>query len=99
MPRRLHFSRTTKGERLPPGARLVTRPGRFGNRVSLPAARTREAHAEAAAAYLAWATAEDQAEFRSLVRAELCGLDLACSCPEGWPCHADVLLRIANEDE
>ncbi|MGW0856138.1 DUF4326 domain-containing protein [Streptomyces sp. NPDC002690] len=25
------------------------------------------------------------------------GLDLMCTCPLGAPCHADVLLRLANE--
>lgn len=28
--------------------------------------------------------------------AELAGKDLACWCPEGQPCHADILLEIAN---
>lgn len=32
-----------------------------------------------------------------LIRAELRGKDLACWCPLGQPCHADVLLAIANE--
>lgn len=27
---------------------------------------------------------------------ELRGRDLACWCPPGLPCHADVLLEIAN---
>jgi hypothetical protein len=36
-------------------------------------------------------TAED-------VRRELAGKNLACWCPLWAPCHADVLLRIANED-
>lgn len=31
------------------------------------------------------------------VRRELRGKHLACWCPPGTPCHADVLLRIANE--
>jgi len=32
------------------------------------------------------------------VRRELRGLDLACYCPlDDEPCHADVLLVIANE--
>ncbi|MGG7510939.1 DUF4326 domain-containing protein [Plantibacter sp. YIM 135249] len=30
------------------------------------------------------------------VRAELAGKDLACWCPLDQPCHADVLLKIAN---
>ena len=27
---------------------------------------------------------------------ELRGKDLACTCPEGCPCHGDLLLRLAN---
>jgi hypothetical protein len=30
---------------------------------------------------------------------ELRGKDLACWCPLDKPCHADVLLRLANESE
>lgn len=30
------------------------------------------------------------------IRAELAGHDLACWCPIGQPCHADVLLELAN---
>lgn len=30
------------------------------------------------------------------VRRELAGADLACWCPLGEPCHADVLLEVAN---
>ena len=32
------------------------------------------------------------------IRAELRGRDLACWCPLDQPCHADVLLEIANGD-
>lgn len=28
----------------------------------------------------------------------LAGRDFVCWCPEGWPCHADVLLELANGD-
>ena len=35
---------------------------------------------------------------RSIVRAELAGRDLACWCPLDHPCHADVLLEIANQE-
>jgi hypothetical protein len=47
--------------------------------------------------YEAWITtmvpslADDAREY-------LAGHDLACWCPPGQPCHADVLLRIANPD-
>lgn len=30
---------------------------------------------------------------------ELRGKNLACYCPDGAPCHADVLLRIANANQ
>ena len=33
------------------------------------------------------------------IRAELAGKNLACWCPLDQPCHADVLLRIANEGD
>lgn len=32
------------------------------------------------------------------IRAELRGHDLACWCPLDQPCHADVLLEIANQE-
>lgn len=37
--------------------------------------------------------------FEAEVRAELAGKDLACWCPLDQPCHADVLLEIANSPE
>ena len=33
------------------------------------------------------------------IRAELRGKNLACFCPLDQPCHADVLLELANKDE
>jgi hypothetical protein len=33
------------------------------------------------------------------IRRELAGKDLVCWCPEGQPCHADVLIKIANRTE
>jgi hypothetical protein len=36
---------------------------------------------------------------REEIRRELAGKDLTCWCPEDQPCHADVLLRIANEEQ
>lgn len=35
-------------------------------------------------------------EYRYGARAELAGRNLACFCPLDQPCHADVLLEIAN---
>ncbi|RTE47908.1 DUF4326 domain-containing protein [Actinobaculum sp. 352] len=33
------------------------------------------------------------------IRAELGGHDLACYCPPDQPCHADVLLALANPED
>jgi hypothetical protein len=49
--------------------------------------------------YRAWVYAPEQAALRQAVDRELKGWDLACYCPPGWPCHADVLLEIANAEE
>lgn len=40
----------------------------------------------------------DDASMQRL-RAELAGKNLACWCPLDQPCHADVLLKLANETE
>lgn len=34
---------------------------------------------------------------RAYYLGDLVGHDLACWCPVGWPCHADVLLELANQ--
>lgn len=36
-------------------------------------------------------------EFGSHDLSELRGKNLACFCAEGSPCHADILLRVANQ--
>jgi hypothetical protein len=107
MPRRIHFQRFD-GVKLPPGARLVMRSGprpanprrsqSFGNWVSAVRRHTVEEHRRVVEEYRVWAYADGaEAElWRQQVRRRLRGLDLACSCPAGWPCHADVLLEIAN---
>lgn len=43
--------------------------------------------------------ADEQAALRERIRWELAGYDLACWCPLDAPCHADVVLRVANEGE
>ena len=41
---------------------------------------------------------EDRPDVRDII-AELRGKDLVCDCPLSQPCHADVLLGIANAEE
>jgi hypothetical protein len=38
----------------------------------------------------------DDPEWAAVLREKLGGKDLACWCPLDQPCHADVLLEIAN---
>ena len=90
MPARIQ-RRRAKGWRLPPGARYVGRPTRWGNPFPISASRPR---AEAVARYREWVTT--QPDLLEAARAELAGRDLVCWCPLGEPCHADVLLELAN---
>ena len=91
--------RRTKGWRMPPGTRSVTRSSRFGNRVCVVTVPGPEANAAAVAQYRLWAYAPEQTAFREWVRREFRGKNLACFCPVDWPRHADVLLEIANSEE
>ena len=38
-------------------------------------------------------------ENNPVIATELRGKNLACWCKQGWPCHADILLEIANAGE
>lgn len=100
-PKRIQRKRT-KGWRMPEGAVSVTRPGRWGNPF---VAHFEETHAaEKFAAHLK-VRANPHAGWIDLlsypsdqrIREELAGKDLACWCPLDQPCHADVLLAVANE--
>ena len=46
--------------------------------------------------FRSWIVAPEQDELFDRIRHDLCGADLACWCPLDEPCHADVLLEIAN---
>jgi hypothetical protein len=97
MPRRLHYNRF-EGKPLPAGAKLVTRPGKWGNPFPVAVQGDPASHAEAVALYRAWIMADDRSGFRGEARRVLAGHDLACTCRIGLPCHADVLLEVANDD-
>jgi hypothetical protein len=89
--------RRTKGWQMPEGAVYVGRPTRWGNDWRAGADGTPQECRD-------WfeTEAEEHAfEFPSelaFLRAQLGGHDLACWCPLDRPCHADVLLEIANRD-
>lgn len=91
MARRLQRSRR-KGSRLPVDAVVVTPPTRWGNPHPLELGR-----AEAVRRYREDLCAGRLAVSVEDVKRELRGRDLACYCPLEEPCHADVLLAVANE--
>ena len=56
----------------------------------------RQAYGRAVRLFREWLTHPDQAELVDQVRHELVGLNLGCTCRPDLPCHADVLLEVAN---
>jgi hypothetical protein len=87
MPNRIQRSRA-KGWRMPPNTVYVGRQTKWGNPFIIAKCGSRE---------------EAIRRFRVLVDLglvrdidQLRGKDLACWCPLDEPCHADVLLEIAN---
>ena len=82
-----------KGWRKPPGGIIVDRSSRWGNKLfdwrilGRPEA-TRLYKAALLEGHLPFTVEE--------VRRELRGKPLGCPCPLDQPCHADVLLQIAN---
>jgi len=82
---------------MPEGAIYVGRPGKWGNPF---AAKDVGGRAAAVELYEDWLLNEIEIVPGNLeeIRAELRGKTLACWCPLDQPCHADVLLRIANAE-
>jgi len=93
----------TKGWRMPEGTINVTRPCDWGNPFPVGAfvtleyvddyGGTRITPALAVELFRAYVTERGWVE---QIRADLAGKDLMCWCALDAPCHADVLLEIAN---
>lgn len=101
-PRRVQLKRT-RGWKMPPNTVSVARPGRFGNPFRVTDERTQD---EAVTAFRDWLTVQGchagmegrkQRVLDGL--SDLRGKNLACYCPLGSSCHADVLLDLANSPE
>lgn len=92
MPKRIQQKRV-KGWRKPEGAVSVTRATKWGN----PYPVSKFGVALAVEGFRA-ALLEGRLVNTSVadVQRELAGKDLMCFCPLDQPCHADVLLEIAN---
>ncbi len=106
-PGRVRLSRK-KGWKLPPDTVSVARPGRWGNPFSVlpdvaPGSPVGQRYiavpsvAHAVAAFRRWVL-EDPAGQQLAQDAKLAlrGKNLACWCPLDGPCHAEVLLDVAN---
>jgi hypothetical protein len=95
----------TKGWKMPPNTVSVARPGRFGNpwRVGMWRGYTAE---DAVRDYRLWLDRDPSVRSadgvfgkpptREEIITALRGRNLACWCPLDQPCHADVLLELAN---
>ena len=104
MPQRVQ-RRRTKGWRMPAGAVYVGRPSKWGNPFKVgernPFGTITANNRHAFSIYLGFAPQNERLVVAA--RAELRGKDLVCWCPvydkNGQPvkCHADVLLKIANQ--
>jgi hypothetical protein len=97
-PRRIRLRRT-KGWRKPPGAVVVARPSRWGNPFVIGAEHDgRALTREETVRLFREALLDGRLDVDvTAVRAELRGRDLACWCLLEVPCHADVLLEVANQ--
>lgn len=104
-PIRVQLSRRA-GWRLPAGAVSVARPGRFGNPFPIGKAGPMGRIApDALGAVGFFAAMMLDPELRPAsypsddeIRRELRGKNLACWCPLNQPCHADVLIELANQE-
>jgi hypothetical protein len=105
MPKRIQRKRT-KGWKMPEGAVYVGRPTKWGNPFTMldgfrmagsPQSEVKQrslfAMVEAFRKLATQKTIHDSAWC-----SDLRGKDLACWCALGQPCHADVLLEIANAE-
>jgi hypothetical protein len=99
MPERIQQKRT-KGWRKPENTVSVARPHKYGNplkRGDLWIGVPLRTNSELVAAYR-WLW-ENNPAYAAEARAELRGKNLMCFCPLDQPCHADVLLELANGKE
>jgi len=93
--------RRTKGYRLPPNAIYVGRPGPWGNPFVVDSEGVLLDRAAAVVLFRQWVNVGGERQ-RERIRSGLRGHDLVCWCPledangQPVPCHADVLLELAN---
>lgn len=92
MAKRIQRKRTN-GWKMPEGAVYVGRPTIWGNPFKLVRPDLRTLIVES---YWHLLNQKKKSDFRRKIQRELRGKDLVCWCKLSDPCHADVLLEIAN---
>lgn len=101
-PHRVQLSRR-KGWRMPENTVKVDRTTKWGNPfkpgVPTPYAGGLKVQDNRHAFVLYRAVAPDNSALISAAQTELRGKNLACWCALDKPCHADVLLELANREE
>ena len=90
IPKRIQLRRT-KGWRIPPNTVVVSRPSKWGNPFKVGVYGTRRA------CFLRYSVWVQHHPKLSAELHELRGHNLGCWCRPSDPCHADVLLELANE--
>lgn len=92
-PRRIQLKRS-KGWKIPPNTVIVDRRSKWGNpwRVGYRGIETAEQAVRIFREYMLGGGSGMPIE-------ELRGKDLACWCSQDQPCHADVLLELANREK
>lgn len=103
-PKRIQRQRT-KGWRMPANTVYVGRPSKWGNPYRVGDAdlilRDRKLTPKSCVRMFEWYLEGKKLLNQKVAKdlKDLRGKDLACWCSLDQPCHADVLLRIANEKE
>lgn len=86
---------------MPENTVSVTRPGKWGNPFKVgdtirdPITGEIKRYLQTLEDVLAWY--RNYLRYRQIDLSELKGKNLACFCPLDKPCHADVLLELANK--
>lgn len=92
MPQRIQRKRT-KGWKMPANTVYVGRPTEWGNPFKAP---TNDTMGRAYAVVQFAGYCPPDSPLAEAARRILKGKNLACFCPEDQPCHADILLTLAN---
>ena len=96
-PKRIQRKRT-KGWRMPENTVYVGRPTKWGNPFKVGDKNGKgivlKTPSMVVEEYRRWLESDTSLAF--VAQRELRGKDLACWCKPGDPCHADVLIKVAN---